>query len=79
MPPRAGAERVAALRRRFPHARVLAISSRFTPGLEGATAAATTLGVDAVLAKPFSCDQFIAQVRTLTRIPGKSSPPEGKQ
>jgi DNA-binding NarL/FixJ family response regulator len=66
MPARDGAARLGALRRRFPQARMLAISSRFRPGLCGSAAAAGTLGVDAVLAKPFSFEQFIAQVRALT-------------
>jgi DNA-binding response OmpR family regulator len=61
-----GAAWIADLRRRFPQARMLAISSRFRPGLRGSTAAARMLGVDAVLAKPFSLEQFIAQVRALT-------------
>ena len=66
MPAHDGAACIADLRRRFPHARMLAISSRFRPGLRGSIAAARTLGVDAVLAKPFSFEQFIAQVRALT-------------
>jgi CheY-like chemotaxis protein len=65
MPPCEGAGRIAILRRRFPRARVLAISSQFMPRMHGATAAAATLGVDAVLAKPFSREPFMAQVRAL--------------
>jgi DNA-binding response OmpR family regulator len=65
MPPHDGAARIALLRRRFPGAKVLAISSQFTPRMHGATAAAAALGVDAVLAKPFSCAPFMAQVRAL--------------
>jgi DNA-binding response OmpR family regulator len=66
MPPQHGAASIAALRGRFPHARMLAISSQFTPRTQGATAAAATLGADAVLAKPFSCKEFMDQVRALT-------------
>jgi DNA-binding response OmpR family regulator len=66
MPPRRGAAWITILRRRFPNARVLAISGQFLPGMSGATGAARALGADAVLAKPFSHGQFIEQVRALT-------------
>lgn len=66
MPPGDGAAWVALLRRRFPRAKVLAISGQFAPRMHGATAAARALGADAVLAKPFSCEQFMGQVRALT-------------
>jgi DNA-binding response OmpR family regulator len=74
MPQCEGAGRIAMLRRRFPGARVLAISSQFTPRMHGATAAAATLGVDAVLAKPFSCQPFMAQVRALVGSAASSAP-----
>ncbi|HEY2559247.1 MAG TPA: response regulator [Caldimonas sp.] len=58
-----GAARVAALRERFPGARVLAISGYFIAS--GATAAARELGADAVLAKPFSRATLIEAVSAL--------------
>jgi DNA-binding response OmpR family regulator len=58
-----GATRVAALRRSFPGARVLAISGYFIAS--GATAAARELGADALLAKPFSRAIFIEAVSAL--------------
>jgi DNA-binding NarL/FixJ family response regulator len=60
-----GAARIAVLRQRFPGAKVLAISGQFTTRLSGATAAARTLGADAVLAKPFSSALFIEAVRAI--------------
>ena len=64
-PRRTGAATIATLRRRFPGAKVFAISGQFMPGMHGAPSAATALGADAVLAKPFACGMFIDIVRTL--------------
>jgi CheY-like chemotaxis protein len=64
-PRRNGAEYIASLRARFADAKFLAISGQFMPGLQGAPGAATTLGADAVLAKPFSSSMFIDTVRAL--------------
>jgi len=64
-PRQQGAMCVALMRRRFPGARVLAISGKFLPGMRGATAAALALGADAVLAKPFAAEAFIDAVRAL--------------
>ena len=62
--PRAdGAARMAALRERFPGARVLAISGYFITS--GAPAVARELGADALLAKPFSRAAFTAAVAAL--------------
>jgi CheY-like chemotaxis protein len=65
-PRQGGAACIAALREHFPHARVLAISGQFMPGLHGATTAAAELGADAVLAKPFAAKVFIDTVQALT-------------
>ena len=54
---------IAALRSRYPHAGVLAISAQFAPGMQGSCAAAVELGADAVLAKPFTATAFIGAVR----------------
>jgi CheY-like chemotaxis protein len=60
-----GAACVVALRRKFPHARLLAISGQFMPGLQGAPSAAFDLGADAVLAKPFTAQGFMSAVQAL--------------
>jgi DNA-binding NarL/FixJ family response regulator len=62
-----GAACIATLRSRFPGAKVLAISGQFMPGMHGAPSAATALGADAALAKPFSCGVFIDVVRGLVK------------
>ena len=65
-PRQTGAASIATLRRRFPGAKVFAISGQFMPGMGmHGPSAATALGADAVLAKPFSCGMFIDIVRTL--------------
>jgi DNA-binding response OmpR family regulator len=62
-PRQGGGACIAALRRSFPHARVLAVSAQFTLGMHGATTAAVELGADAVLAKPFAAKVFIDAVQ----------------
>jgi DNA-binding response OmpR family regulator len=64
-PRQGGAASIAVLRQRFPHAKVLAISGQFTPGIHGTTTAAIELGADAVLAKPFAAEVFIDAVHGL--------------
>jgi len=66
-PRQSGAAGIATLRKRFPGAKVLAISGQFMPGLHGALSTATAMGADAVLAKPFSSGMFIDIVRGLAR------------
>jgi DNA-binding response OmpR family regulator len=58
-----GSACIAALRARFPGARVLAISGYFITS--GASAAAREIGADALLAKPFSRAAFMAAVTAL--------------
>ena len=65
-PRQGGAAWIAALRQRFPRAKVLAISGQFMPGMHGTTTAAIELGADAVLAKPFAAKAFIDAVHVLT-------------
>jgi DNA-binding response OmpR family regulator len=64
-PRRDGAACIAALRQRFPHARLLAVSGQFMSGMQGATTAATELGADSALAKPFAAQAFLDAVRRL--------------
>jgi len=66
-PRQTGAAHIATLRGRFPGAKVLAISGQFMPGMHGAPSAATALGADAALAKPFSRGVFIDIVRGLVK------------
>jgi hypothetical protein len=67
-PRQSGAARIAAVRSRFPDAKVLAISAQFMPGARGSPAAATALGADAALAKPCSFGMFIDTVRGLLQV-----------
>jgi DNA-binding response OmpR family regulator len=60
-----GAASIAALRQRYPGARVLAISGQFMPGMHGLNTAALDLGADAVLAKPFAVREFLDAVQAL--------------
>jgi CheY-like chemotaxis protein len=60
-----GAASIAALRQRFPGAKVLAISGQFIPGIRGGITAAAELGADAVLAKPVAAKVFITAVQVL--------------
>ncbi|MFI4932784.1 MAG: hypothetical protein ACHP83_21260, partial [Burkholderiales bacterium] len=60
-----GAASIAALRQRFAHAKVLAISAQFMPCMHGSPSAAVELGADAVLAKPFAAKMFIDAVYRL--------------
>ena len=64
--PRQGApEFLRRLARDHPGTPVLALSSNFLPGADGASAVARTLGVAAVLAKPVSRDALLAAVKKL--------------
>jgi CheY-like chemotaxis protein len=50
------------LQARFPTAYIIAISGYFQPGPGTGTEMARQLGVDRVLAKPFSCEQLVSAV-----------------
>ena len=67
-PRQSGPAYIATLRSRFPGAKVLAISAQFMPCMQGSRAAATALGADAMLAKPFSFAMFIDAVRALVKV-----------
>jgi DNA-binding response OmpR family regulator len=62
MPERDGIETIAAVRRQYPHLKILAISGAFDANM---LRVAKTLGADASLAKPFSSDELVAAVRAL--------------
>ncbi len=49
----------------YPQARLLALSSCFFPGVKSCGPVAQALGVDAVLAKPASCEAVTSAVRDL--------------
>jgi DNA-binding NtrC family response regulator len=63
MPRAAGAELVRAVRDTYPDAAMVAISGQFRPGLAGSCAAARTLGVQQVIAKPFTRGALLDTVR----------------
>jgi CheY-like chemotaxis protein len=62
MPRHQGANRLLALRNRYPRTPLIAISGQFRPGLAGPCSAADALGVRQVIAKPFSRRDLLAAV-----------------
>jgi CheY-like chemotaxis protein len=62
MPRNKGAERLRAVKATHPHTPLIAISGQFRSGLAGPCAAAETLGVRQVIAKPFSQTDLLAAV-----------------
>jgi CheY-like chemotaxis protein len=61
MPRHEGLQRLRTVRAANPKTPVIAISGQFRPGLVGSPAVAEALGVDQVIAKPFSrCDLLAA-------------------
>ena len=67
MPGKDGLETIAELRRRFPNAKIIAISGGARPSGAGALKAAKALGADRILAKPFRQDAILAMVDELMR------------
>ncbi len=67
MPGKDGLETIAALRRRFPNAKIIAISGGARPSGAGALHAAKALGADRILAKPFRQDEILVMVDELMR------------
>jgi CheY-like chemotaxis protein len=63
MPRDAGTELIRAARDAYPDAAMIAISGQFRPGLAGSCAAARTLGVQQVIAKPFTRGALLDTVR----------------
>lgn len=67
MPGKDGLETIAELRRRFPNAKIIAISGGARPSGAGALKAAKALGADRILAKPFRQDAILVMVDELMR------------
>ena len=67
MPGKDGLETIAELRRRFPNAKIIAISGGAHSSRAGALKAAKALGADRILAKPFRQDAILAMVDELMR------------
>lgn len=63
MPKQRGAECVRTIRAAHPGRPLIAISCQFRPGLAAAGAAARTLGVQQVIAKPLTREELLAAVR----------------
>lgn len=67
MPGKDGLETIAELRRRFPNAKIIAISGGARPSGADALKAAKALGADRILAKPFRQDAILVMVDELMR------------
>jgi CheY-like chemotaxis protein len=62
MPRHEGASRLHAVKAAYPETPLIAISGQFRPGLGGSCAAAASLGVRLVIAKPFTRRDLLAAV-----------------
>jgi CheY-like chemotaxis protein len=62
MPRHEGAQRLRQVRAAHPEAALIAISGQFRPGLAASWAAADALGVQHLIAKPFSQSDLLAAV-----------------
>jgi CheY-like chemotaxis protein len=60
-----GARRLRTVKAAHPETPLIAISGQFRPGLDGSCTAAEALGVQQVIAKPFSRRDLLAAVRSV--------------
>jgi DNA-binding response OmpR family regulator len=67
MPRDEGAKRLRSVKRAYPGTPVIAISGQFRPGPLGSRATADALGVQQVIAKPFSRGDLLVAVDRLIR------------
>ena len=65
MPRHEGAERLRAIKAAHPATPLIAMSGQFSPALAGSSAAAESLGVRQVIAKPFTRRDLLAAVRSV--------------
>jgi CheY-like chemotaxis protein len=65
MPRHEGAKTLRAVKAAHPGAPLIAISSQFRPGLVGSSTAAEALGVNQVIAKPFSRRDLLEAVQSV--------------
>jgi len=70
MPRLDGARRVCDVKAEYPGTPLIAISAQFLPGLVGSSTAAEALGVEQVIAKPFSRSELLAAVGNVIGPPG---------
>ena len=64
-PRHGGCARLRTIQAQFPQAPILAMSGQFRPGLDGSLLAASALGVQRVIAKPFTRSDLLAAVHCL--------------
>jgi CheY-like chemotaxis protein len=70
MPRLDGARRLCNVKAEYPGTPLIAISAQFLPGLVGSSTAAEALGVEQVIAKPFSRSELLAAVGNVIGPPG---------
>ena len=69
MPRWLGVERLRSARRAYPGVPIIASSGQFRAGLDCAGPAAQALGVERVMAKPFSREALLRAVRSVIGLP----------
>jgi DNA-binding NtrC family response regulator len=74
MPKNSGPQFVRAIQAAHPGAPLIAISGQFRAGLSTVGAPARTLGVQQLIAKPFTCADLLGAVRAMIGLPGGLSP-----
>jgi CheY-like chemotaxis protein len=65
MPRQEGAKRLSAIKAAHPGTPLIAMSGQFRPGLRGSCTAADALGVQQVIAKPFTRRDLLAAVHSV--------------
>ena len=69
MPKQSGPQLVREIQAAHPGTPLIAISGQFRAGLPAAGATAQTLGVQQVIAKPFTCTDLLSAVRAMIGAP----------
>ena len=69
MPKHSGPQLIREIQAAHPATPVIAISGQFRAGLSTVGATAQTLGVQQVIAKPFTCSDLLAAVRAIIGAP----------
>lgn len=69
MPKHCGPQLVRAIQAAHPGTPLIAISGQFRAGLSTVGPTAQTLGVQQVIAKPFTCTDLLAAVRAIIGVP----------
>jgi DNA-binding response OmpR family regulator len=71
MPKHSGLQLVREIQAAHPGTPLIAISGQFRAGLSTVGATAKTLGVQQVIAKPFTCSDLLAAVRAIIGVPSE--------